>query len=205
MRPLSRSLVCAVIAMAVLCAGPLANSRAAPARSTLDGAALPAIEGCSSLPGWAADWSPTFVDPDYTIAGSYQCGGYRLHVSVVEYVEQHQGKEAVGEFNSVIPRAWWNATVRQRQFVGTDVPVDEYQIDRVNGRLRIWNWYAVGGRPTASQFEVKVFEALNALRFNAVSTANLTVAIETESNPHSEAIEADARMVWTWFAERQRT
>ena len=72
-----------------------------------------------------------FVDADYTVSDSYQCDGYRLHVYIVaQYLEQHQGKEAVGEFNSVIPRAWWNATTRERELPSDPLEVEEYRVER---------------------------------------------------------------------------
>jgi EpsI family protein len=155
--------------------------------------------------GWASDWSPTFVAPDYSIADSYQCDGYRVHVSVVQYLEQHQGKEAVGESNSVIPRAWWNSTTRRRQRVAANLEVNEYRVDRAPMRMTIWNWYAVGAQPTASEFTAKAMEALNALRLRSRSTTSLTVAVEAD--PHFNAIavlQTDVPGIWSWFVDEVR-
>jgi EpsI family protein len=156
--------------------------------------------------GWSADWLPTFVAPDYTISDSYQCDGYRLHVSLVQYVEQHQGKEAVGEFNSVIPRTWRNVTTRGRQFVTEHVEVDEYRVDRTPIRLTIWNWYAVGVQPTSSELETKAMEAFNALRLRSRATTNITVAVEADSTfDATEALRVDTTSIWSWFEREMRS
>ena len=137
---------------------------------------------------------------DYSAADSYQCDGYRVHLSVVQYVEQHQGKEAVGDFNSVIPRNWWNATTRARQLVNEDLAVDEYLVDRSPLRLTIWNWYAVGARPTSSQFVVKALEAVDALMLRSRATTNFTVAIEADADFDAvDVMKNDASEIWAWF------
>jgi EpsI family protein len=205
MRRPSRAAVCGSIAAAVLLIGPLARFNTLRAMPTIEAATLPAIAGCSTPSPWASDWAPTFVDPDYTIAFSYRCDGYLLHVRLVQYVDQHQGKEAVGELNSVIPREWWNSTVRQREFVSDDVPVDEYRVDRQGRRLSIWNWYAVGLHATTSPFAVKAFEAWNALRFRSVPTTNITVAIEGAPQDATNALLNDATSVWAWFTQQGGT
>jgi EpsI family protein len=194
--------VCASIAAAVLLIGPLARSHVARAVPTIDAATLPTIAGCSASSQWLPDWSPTFVNPDFTLARSYSCDGYRLHVQLVQYVDQHQGKEAVGEFNSIIPHEWSNSTARQREFVSDDVPVTQYQIDRQNGRLTIWNWYAVGLRATASPFVVKAYEAWNALRLRSVPTTNITIAIDGAPQDVHAALRNDSISIWSWFVRQ---
>ena len=200
MRPDKRLIGFLCLGILVLAIGPVARTFAVQAPSSINRASLPQIADCVPLNGWAADWAPRFVDPDYSVAESYQCGGYRLHINLVQYVEQHQGKEAVGEFNSVIPRTWWNATTRSRQTVLPNLEVDEYRVERAPLRLTIWNWYAVGVQPTPSGFTVKAMEALNALRLHSRATTNLTVAVEADPNfDAAAALRSDSSALWKWF------
>jgi EpsI family protein len=205
MRRPSGATIYGCIALATLLIGPLARMHVSPAAPTIARATLPIIGGCVALHRWAVDWTPSFNDPDYRISQSYQCEGYRLHVSVVQYVEQHQGKEAVGEFNKVIPRSWWNSTVRRRESIDDDVPVNEYRVDRQDSQLTIWNWYAVGDEATASPFVVKALEAWHVLQLHGRATTNITVAIEgDEATDTTRALTADAEQVWSWFVGEGR-
>ncbi len=150
--------------------------------------------------GWHGQWSPSFVGADYTAAGSYQCDGYRLYVNVVQYVEQHQGKEAVGEFNHVIPRKWWNDTTRQQRQVTSKLTVNEYRVERTSRQLTIWNWYAVGLQPTPSQLMTKALEAFNALTLHRKATSNITVAVEADPRfDATKVLTRDTDHIWTWF------
>ena len=188
------------LGLMILALGPIARVAGGQTQASIMRIALPPIAGCVSLSGWVAGWSPAFVDPDYSAADSYQCDGYRVHLSVVQYVEQHQGKEAVGDFNSVIPRSWWNATTRGRRVVSDELEVDEYSVDRSPLRLTIWNWYAVGVRPTSSEFVVKASEAVDALILRSRATTNFTVAIEAEPDFDAvDVLKTDASGIWAWF------
>lgn len=190
------------LSISLLALGPIARSFTVMASSPMRPSDLPPLAACTPLQGWTSDWSPTFVDPDYAISESYQCDGYKVHVSVVQYLKQHQGKEAVGEFNNVIPRAWWNATVRRKQRVEPDLEVNEYLVDRLPLRMTIWNWYSVGIHPTASGFTTKAMEAVNALLLRSTTTTNLTVAVE--ANPHfdsSAVLRTEVPVIWTWFVD----
>ena len=127
-------------------------------------------------------------------------------MNIVQYTQQHQGKEAVGEFNSVIPRAWWNATTRMRQQVTANLEVDEYRVERTPTRLTIWNWYFVGMQPTSSELTTKAMEALNALRLRPSTTTNVTIAVEAD--PEFDAVKVlrvDAMDVLEWFRTEMRS
>jgi EpsI family protein len=205
MRRPSRALACAGVALAMLMIGPLARTHGPRVGATIDRVALPAIADCEATPGWTTEWKPMFVEPDFSVARSYQCDGYRLHVSVVQYVEQHQGKEASGEFNRVIPRGWWNSTERRRGHLNDDVSVNEYIVDRRDSRMTIWNWYVVGDDATASPYGVKALEAWNALRFRGAPTTNITVAVEAgETTDATPWLATDAAQVWMWFLQQRR-
>jgi EpsI family protein len=189
----------------ILALGPIARTFAVQQTASIIRSPLPLIGGCKSLHGWSAEWMPTFVGADYSISDSYQCEGYRLHVHVVQYVEQDQGKEAIGEFNSVIPRSWWNATHRSHQVVMPGLEVDEYRVERSAEWLTIWNWYAVGTEPTESEFATKAKEAVNALRMRTRATSNITVAVEADSGiDATRTLKADAAGIWNWFEADMR-
>lgn len=200
-RRLGRLLLCVVI----LGSGPVARSLAFQPTTSINATALPYITDCESMHGWSGEWSPTFIEPDFSISDSYQCDGYRLHVSVVQYVEQHQGKEAVGEFNSVIPRTWWNVTTRGRQRVTPALEVDVYRVDLSPVQLTIWNWYAVGLRTTSSEFATKALEALNALTLRSLPTTNITVAVEADPGfDTATVLPNDTKAIWAWFEAEMR-
>jgi EpsI family protein len=205
MRQGRRTIVCLLIALLLLALGPIARSFATLAPVSMLAGAPPPIAGCESLHGWAPDWAPNFIGSDYTISESYQCDGYRLHLNIVQYLDQHQGKEAVGELNEVIPRAWWNATTRRRQSIEPDVDVEEYRVEGTPLRITIWNWYAVGTQPAASGTAVKAMEALNALTLRSRATTNLTIAVEPEPGVDPrKALANDASEVWSWFITEMR-
>ena len=193
------------LSLVLLGLGPTARVLAIQSPASINLLLLPAIANCRSLHGWTSDWSPLFVASDYSVANSYQCEGYRLHVKVVQYVDQHQGKEAVGQFNSVIPRAWWNATTRTRQRVTADLDVDEYRVERVPLRLTIWYWYSVGVKPASSDFAVKAMEAFNALSLRARTTTNLTIALEAEPDFDArKVLKIETTNIWAWFNAEMR-
>jgi EpsI family protein len=202
----SRAIVFLFLGALILGLGPLAKSMPRPASASLDHAALPSIPNCQSLRGWSTEWSPTFIGADYTLRGSFQCDGYRLHVNVVQYVDQHQGKEAVGEFNRIVPRLWWNATTRRSSSAGSDLQVDEYQVERGASRLTIWTWYAVGTHATKSELGTKTLEAVNAILFRSRPTSNLSVAVEAPREfSVSGVLPSDAGEIWDWFRGEMRT
>ena len=202
MRRPKRWIVYGAIAFAIMTFGSLVGAHAERAASTIEHASLPTILGCEPMQPWAPTWSPAFVGADFVLAGTYRCEGYLLHVSVVQYVDQRQGKEAVSESNRVIPRDWWNATKQRRQYFSSNIPVDEYRV--ASGiPLTIWNWYSVGLRPATSLFGVKMFEAVNALRFRAEPTTNITVAVEGGGERSEALLAADAETVWMWFTSRR--
>lgn len=194
------------VGLIVLALGPIARSFVVQPIASINRVPLPALGNCISMHGWSADWFPTFLAPDYSISDSYQCDGYRLHVSLVQYIEQRQGKEAVSEFNSVIPRTWWNATTRGRQVVAPDLEVNEYRVDLTPIRLTIWNWYAVGNQATPSELTTKAIEALDALRQRSRPTTNITIAVEADpSFDATGALKLDAASIWAWFEAETRS
>jgi len=190
------------LALAVLAVGPLARSFASHPAARIEFPALPLLAGCETMHGWNAGWSPQFVGPDLAISDTYQCDGYRLHVSVVQYVEQRQGKEAVGEFNAIIPRSWWNITTRAQRNATTDLEVSEYRVDGTP-QLTIWNWYAVGVQPSSSELRTKAIEGLNALRFRARATTNITVAVEADPTFDATGpLRTNVPRIWAWFVSQ---
>jgi EpsI family protein len=191
--------------LVILALGPIVVTHAVRAATPISQTPLPDIAGCRSLHGWVADWTPVFVTPDYSIANSYQCDGYRLHVKLVQYVEQHQGKEAVGEFNRVIPRSWWNYTITTRRSIDDSLDIDEFRVELPSSRLTIWNWYAVGDRSVSTGLGAKALEAVNALRLRASATSNLTVAVEADPEfAPGNALKSDASAIWNWFIDEMR-
>jgi EpsI family protein len=188
------------IGLVILALGPLATTYLARSVARIDQVTLPQIPNCQALNGWAVDWTPTFVGPDFAVADSFQCNGYRLHVNVVQYVEQRQGKEAINDLNSVVPRSWWNNTTRTRRSVADNFDVDEFRVAMPSSRLTIWNWYAVGVRPVASGTGAKFLEAINALTLRGSVTSNLTVAVEADPNfEATDALTLATSSIWKWF------
>jgi EpsI family protein len=202
----SRQIGFVCLGLLLLAVGPIARTFAVQSNASIIRGPLPSFSNCASLRGWSADWLPVFVSPDYSISDSYQCDGYRLHVNIVQYAEQHQGKEAVGEFNSVIPRAWWNATSRGRQRVTANLEVDEYRVQRTPMRLTIWNWYLVGVQPASSELTTKAMEAFNALRLRPSTTTNITIAVEADPEfDAAKVLRVDVMDVLQWFQTEMRS
>jgi EpsI family protein len=190
-----------LVGLAILALGPIVQTHV-----VLGGAiqplSIPTVSRCRDLGRWSSDWTPRFVSPDFQAAESFECDGYTLHINLVQYVGQRQGKEAVSDSNSVIPRNWWNNTTRARRTIGAGLEVDELRVLRPPRALTIWTWYAVGTRPASSDISVKALEAMNVMMLRASTTTNFTVAAESDIDfDATAALDRGAAAVWNNFNE----
>jgi EpsI family protein len=191
--------------LALLVLAPIGTAHVRAGEQTSIGEPLPALPQCGSPSSWTGPWMPSFVEPDYVVAATYECPGARLHVALVQYLSQQQGREAVSEFNRVIPREWWNRTARARRSLRSGITVDEYRVDLSPVELTVLNWYAVDDVATTSEFETKLLEAFNVLRWRASATSNLTVAVETSDEVGARQLLAtQADTIWRWFVSEIR-
>jgi EpsI family protein len=199
--PSRRALGFLLMGIAILTLGPVLHTHVVRA-DQVPRPTMPTVTNCRDLGRWDPEWSPTFVAPDYRVANSFQCDGYNLHINIVQYVGQRQGKEAVGDSNSVIPRNWWNYTTRALRTTDAGFDVDELRVDRPAKRLTIWTWYAVGDRPASSEIGVKTLEAMNAMMLRESTTTNFTVAVEGGADfDATNVLDNDASAVWRNFNE----
>jgi EpsI family protein len=113
---------------------------------------------------------------------SYRCGEAVVHVVIVSYVNQGQGKELIGTDNAVVPREWWELGAQTRQDLalrdGGTLRVNQTRMAHAAGSMIAWHWFAVNGRATPSGPVAKLYEALAALAFRPIESRAYVVSVE---------------------------
>ncbi len=178
MRKVGAALVAAVL---VLAAGLAMQAQRAHAAVVPD-LRLPLIAGCEQPTDWRASWRPSVKGADAQQLGSYRCGEVAVHVLIVSYVNQAQGKELVGTDNAVVPREWWELGAQTRETLalrdGATLRVNQTRIASGARSMVAWHWYAVNGRATPSGPVAKLYEALAALAFRPIESRAYVVSVE---------------------------
>lgn len=187
----SRARVAAATAAAlgVLLIGPAIEAYRPAAAMTSASIRLPALPGCTSPGEWRASWTPVIHGQTVQQRGSYHCDGVDVHVLIVAYARQGAGNELVGGDNQIVPADWWQSGVQTTTHVSLDErrahAVHEAVLTTAAGSMLTWSWYAVDGRPTVSEYGVKLREAWSALtlvapdsRAYVVSVAGRSAAVE---------------------------
>jgi EpsI family protein len=170
--------IAAVVALAVGPAIEAYRPIVAPALAALQ---LPLLPGCSTPGEWRAAWTPVVRGSAIERRGSYQCGRFDVHLLVVAYPRQAAGSELVGSFNEIVPSDWWQSgaqiTTQAAVAPGRSHDVRQAQLTVGGTSALTWNWYAVDGRPTVSEFGVKLREARAALALRAPDSRAYVVSV----------------------------
>lgn len=196
-QPISRPrvAVAAAAAFGVLMVGPAIEAYRPAAAATSASIRLPALSGCSAPGEWRASWTPVIHGENIQQRGTYHCAATDVHVLIVAYPRQSAGSELVGSANQIVPNDWWQSGVQTTTHVALDNSrthaVHEAVLTTDAGSMLTWNWYAVDGRPTLSEYGVKLREAWSALTLDTPDSRAYVVSVVGRSN--ADALREQAR------------
>jgi EpsI family protein len=176
-----RVAIASVAAFAVLSVGPAIDAYRPDDAVTSASLRLPILSGCSAPGEWRAGWTPVIHGGNAQQRASYRCDGMDVHVLVVAYARQSAGNELIGSTNQIVPSDWWQSGLQAT----TQVAIDERRSHAVQqavlttegGTMLTWSWYAVDGRPTTSEYGVKLREAWSALTLDAPDSRAYVVSV----------------------------
>lgn len=198
----------AVVAFALLGAAAALQASHESNGSTLVGARLPALDGCSGPTDWTAPWRPELVGADVETLVSYRCGELQLHVYLASYGYQEQDKELISAQNHLIPFDWRKDT-RQRVKTlevapGSSIGLNETRVATTGRNVVAWHWYDVNGTPSHTRSRTKLNEARQALDPDGVVSSVRMVAVSSEGDDfdamHS-LLASQVRTLWPLLAE----
>lgn len=191
-----RVAVASVAALGVLSLGPGIDAYRFAASSGSASIRLPALQGCSAPGEWRASWKPVIHGENIQQRGSYACDGVDVHVLIVAYARQRSGSELVGSANQIVPNEWWQSGAQTTVQVTLDErrshAVTQALLTTGGESLLTWSWYAVNGRPTTSEYGVKLREAWSALTLAAPDSRAYVVSVAGRSSS-PDALRAQAR------------
>lgn len=177
--------IASVAAIALLMLGPAVDAFR-PVSSTSASIQLPTLPGCSAPGEWRASWNPVIEGKSVQRRGSYHCDGTDVHVLIVAYPKQSPGSELVGGGNQIVPNDWWQSGAQATAQVVIDErrshAVREALLTTPAGALLTWSWYAVDGRPTTSEYSVKLREAWSALMLHAPDSRAYAISVAGRAN-----------------------
>lgn len=177
----TRSVVAAAAAIAVLMIGPAIAAYRPAAAAKSASIRLPALPGCSAPGEWRASWTPVIHGENVQQRGSYHCDGMDVHVLIVAYARQSAGNELVGSANQIVPSDWWQSGAQTTAQVALDErrghEVQQVLLTTDTGSMLTWSWYAVDGRPTVSEYGVKLREVWSALTLDAPDSRAYVVSV----------------------------
>jgi EpsI family protein len=150
---------------------------------------LPAAAG-----GWqgplrpARIWEPGFRGADQSVHRVYREGnpGVPIHVLVIHYQQERQGRELVSHMNSLHGEGWsFRGQERKHiEIAQKTLPVRELRLRGPRGQNRlIWSWYDIGGRLTTHPWKAKLYGALNKVLGTAEDATLVAIASDFESSP----------------------
>jgi EpsI family protein len=166
--PPLRLMAWAMPVAALLAAWPAAHALYPPAPNS-----LPQLERIAALGSWRPgddalpDWRPTYR-PHALLHQSFLRDGAQVGVFVAYYRNQRERDELVQSRSTVIgPDNLTWAVQRPRQVrvsAGTQqLDANAARTHSASGEWVVWQWYWIGGRPTADSYVAKAWLALNRL------------------------------------------
>jgi len=135
----------------------------------------------------ANSWDPSFRGADQTLHQLYTESnpGRPIHVLVIHYEQERQGRELVSHMNSLRGEAW-SFLGQQRRWIEVaqaGLPVREHRLRGPRGENRlVWSWYDIGGRLANHAWKAKLFGVLNKVLGSAEDATLVAVASDYESS-----------------------
>lgn len=177
-------------ALAIAGAGPVAalwlDARAAEAHSvTLQ---WPAGPGGWSGPRQAIEpWNLGFEDAGVRAHKVYAEGEHDIHVYLVHYPRERQGKELIRSRIQVFDQKQWRriAGSRRRVTIPGNGAADIYEtlVRSEHTNRALWHWYVMGGHATASAALAKLWGAWAWLRAQTTGSTLMVMGADYEIHP----------------------
>jgi EpsI family protein len=142
---------------------------------------------------WA--WHPAYRGEDRMVQGTYLFDGYRIGVTLQQYMRQEQGAEVVpsGAFISRELRGSWRVIGQSREHIspdGRDIDATRFVLEGPGAeRLIVFYWYWVAGSHVSNPYVVKALETLSLLTLELPRSARIYVVYE-EGLGEKESTEA---------------
>jgi exosortase A len=126
--------------------------------------ALPdAVGGWAAVPLPPMGWQPHYVGADVTGGRVYERDGEHVGLHLACYAAQRQGSELVSSSNTLVSpddssRRQLETEERVVALETGALDVMESVLDSRGSRLRVWQWYWIGGVSTVSPYYAKLLE-----------------------------------------------
>jgi EpsI family protein len=120
---------------------------------------------------FATIWSPSFVNADLSLSGTYVSDQLeRVQFQVEAYRRQAQGKELVYYRNSLFDDSVWDLTAQRLISVPESNGFKVHQVTEsellnleTGQSILLWSWYRIGEFSSPSRLKIKVFGGLRGL------------------------------------------
>lgn len=151
---------------------------------------------------FATIWSPSFVNPDISAAGTYVSEQLQqVQFQIEAYRQQKQGKELIYYKNNLYDEAEWSllnqsvvSAPRQNGF-GIDRVKETQLVSLEDGRsVLLWSWYRLGDLASASRIEIKLYGGLRGLSGRS-NGSFLAIAAECEGRESPDCTEARQSLI----------
>jgi EpsI family protein len=204
-RPGSVSSMPALVAAALVCIGivaavaAMANSTATRVSATAS-ALLPApASGWTDVEQLELGYAPKFTGYDESLAAGFIRGDKLIELHEFVYREVTQDSELVNQQNRLFDPELWRLSVRSHEEVvlrdGRELDIESATLYRPGQRLRIYNYYIVGGRSTASRLRAKLIEIYDMALGRSAPSAFVAVATPLQLGQETTADEILRRFV----------
>lgn len=142
--------------------------------------------GWRPAPELRTTWRPKFPSADAELYTSYENDGRNIQFYIAYYHHQMQGKEIVGDANTIADGRQWYRTANRSATVQLDGRPLNVNVTRMlrgdRGRLAI-NWYWVGGQFTANRYFAKFLQVKSRLFGGTDAAAVIVVSARYDQLP----------------------
>ncbi len=151
------------------------------------------IETLAPVPGWESSpepltqWKPRFANASAYSQTTYTAGGQKVGLYLAYYRNQGTERKLVTSTNDLVTsedRSWIRvgAGLREARVEGRPLAVRGAELRASEtSRLKVWQWYWINGRLTASDPLAKVYTALYRLAGQGDDSAVVIVYAEKDS------------------------
>jgi exosortase A len=179
---------------------PLAASRVLEAGSNVP---APRLQPLASIADWSStptlekSWRPHYVQPSAETYAAFRKDGAEIGVYVAYYRNQSAGRKLLTSTNVLVASKdpqWAQVTDGKWQLRHPGLPAEVRTADlsdRGSERLRVWHWYWVDGKWTASPMRAKAMTALAQLVGHGDDSA-VVMLVTPEGSGADAAAQADA-------------
>ncbi|QGZ40598.1 exosortase A [Pseudoduganella flava] len=138
-----------------------------------------------SAPAFTA-WEPDFAPASASLRRFYRVGTAPVGLQVLYYRDGGAGKLISSTNRITAARSGWHETavaLSMEKIRGHDLVVRETAVAGPGGRFVVWQWYAIGGRVTASEYVGKLLQSKQKFLTGSDDGAALMVFTPYEDDP----------------------